>query len=94
MELLTVILIRYFFGISALSVIMTVSDKVLAIRRKRRISEKTLMILGLFGGAAAMYLTMLLIRHKTLHKKFMIGLPIIILFQIFLVAFLKMNIAA
>ncbi len=28
-----------------------------------------------------MYMTMKLIRHKTLHKRFMIGIPLIILLQ-------------
>ena len=35
-----------------------------------------------------MYLTMRIIRHKTLHKKFMIGIPLIILLQIVLVLLL------
>lgn len=35
-----------------------------------------------------MYLTMILIRHKTLHKSFMTGLPILIIFQMFLVLLL------
>ncbi len=36
--------------------------------------------IGLFtiGGGAAMYLTMLLIRHKTKHVKFMLGIPLMI----------------
>ena len=28
-----------------------------------------------------MYITMVMIRHKTRHSKFMLGIPIIILFQ-------------
>lgn len=71
----------YIFLISLLSVIVCVSDKQRAIKGKRRISEKTLLILSFFGGATAMYLTMLKIRHKTKHKKFMIGLPVIIVFH-------------
>ena len=34
------------------------------------------------GGATGMYVTMQLIRHKTKHKKFMIGLPIFIVLHI------------
>ena len=55
---------------------------------KRRISEKTLIILAIMGGSIAEYLTMLKIRHKTKHKKFMIGLPIIIILQLALVFYL------
>ena len=39
------------------------------------------MLLSALGGSVAMFVTMLMIRHKTRHSKFMIGIPIIILFQ-------------
>ena len=55
---------------------MTVTDKAKAKRAVWRIPEATLMLVGLFGGALAMYVTMKTIRHKTKHKKFMIGLPL------------------
>ena len=62
--------------ISAVSVILTVYDKIAAKTGSRRIAEKTLMLLGLIGGAGAMLVTMLIIHHKTRHAKFMAGLPI------------------
>ncbi|MBQ8794271.1 MAG: DUF1294 domain-containing protein, partial [Clostridia bacterium] len=34
------------------------------------------------GGALGMYITMLIIRHKTKHKTFMIGLPFLILVHV------------
>lgn len=40
------------------------------------------MLLGLFGGALAEYITMKKIHHKTRHKKFMVGLPIEIFFHL------------
>ena len=72
----------YLLIISVLSVIVTVTDKICAIYQKWRVRERTLFILSALGGCVAMYLTMLLIRHKTKHKRFMIGLPIIILLQV------------
>ena len=45
------------------------------------ISEKTLLILSALGGSVAMLTVMLLIRHKTRHAKFMVGIPAIILAQ-------------
>ena len=39
------------------------------------------MLMGALGGAGAMLITMLMIRHKTKHIKFMLGLPIILVFQ-------------
>ena len=75
----------WFILISAVSIIMTVYDKWAAKRKKRRVPERTLLSLGLIGGAAAMYLTMLLIRHKTRKKKFMVGLPLEILLHVLIV---------
>ena len=65
--------------ISLFTAIVTVADKIKAKKGKFRIPEKALIILALLGGSIAEYFTMRLIRHKTLHKKFMIGLPVIIL---------------
>jgi uncharacterized membrane protein YsdA (DUF1294 family) len=75
----------YILAISFLSVIVCCYDKLSAKRQKRRISEKTLLWLSALGGSVAMYFTMRIIRHKTLHNKFMIGLPVMILFQVALV---------
>lgn len=62
--------------ISVISVIVTVKDKISAKKKARRTSESTLLLLGALGGAFAMFVTMLIIRHKTLHAKFMIPLPL------------------
>ena len=70
--------------VNVLSVLLTVCDKLCAGKRARRIPEQTLFLLAALGGAAAMYLTMLLFRHKTKHKRFMLGLPLIILLQLVL----------
>lgn len=74
--------IYYLIIISVFSVIMCCSDKLAAKNGKRRISEKNLMFVSVLGGSVAMYVTMRIIRHKTRHNKFMIGLPLIILTQI------------
>ena len=76
----------WFILISAVSIIMTVYDKWAAKHKKRRVPERTLLSLGFIGGAAAMYLTMKMIRHKTKKKKFMVGLPLEILLHV-LIAF-------
>ena len=80
--------IIYFAAISLVSVIVTVYDKKAAKSGKRRIRESTLMLLSALGGSLAMYITMKKIRHKTKHKKFMIGIPIIMVIQIALIAYL------
>lgn len=75
----------YFVLISLISVITCVVDKIAAKRDGWRISEKTLFILCFLGGSVAMYATMRLIRHKTLHKRFMLGIPLIIALQLVLI---------
>ena len=71
----------YLIAISVFSVIICYYDKIAAKYGKWRISEKALLTASLLGGAAAMYVTMCIIRHKTKHNKFMLGLPVIILVQ-------------
>lgn len=72
--------------ISLVSVVVTVADKLKAVRHNWRIKESTLLILSALGGSVAMLITMLLIRHKTRKLKFMLGIPIIIILQLALVA--------
>ena len=72
----------YLAAVSLVAVIVTVYDKWAARHRPRhRIRERTLLLLAAAGGSAAMLLTMLLIRHKTRHMKFMVGIPLIMLLQ-------------
>lgn len=66
--------------ISIISIAVTVSDKRRAKKKgARRVPELDLFVLSALGGGIAMYITMLLIRHKTLHKRFMIGIPAIVI---------------
>ncbi len=84
MDSITVSLIFacYIGLISLVSMIVTVCDKSRSQKGKWRVPEKTLILLSALGGSLAMYLTMHIIRHKTRHIKFMLGIPIIMLFQI------------
>lgn len=75
--------IIYFAIISLISAIVCIYDKAVSKRNKveLRIPERRLLLLSVLGGSVAMLLTMLLIRHKTRHAKFMIGIPLIIALQ-------------
>lgn len=75
------VMLIYFLIISFYSIMLTCSDKRLAKKGGRRVPEKELFGAALLGGALAMYITMRTIRHKTLHKRFMTGLPVIIILQ-------------
>lgn len=80
------IALLYFAVISFVSMVLTVYDKIASKKfKKNRIAEKTLICVAALGGAVAEYVTMKLIRHKTRHKKFMIGLPVIIVLQAILI---------
>ena len=53
-----------------------------------RIPEATLLILALIGGSIGALLGMKVWRHKTQHKKFKYGLPLILLAQIAIIYFI------
>ncbi len=78
----------YLIVISLLSVLVCIYDKIASKtgKVKLRIPEKSLLVWSALGGGVAMFLTMLIIRHKTKHPQFMIGIPVIILLQAALIA--------
>ncbi len=82
-NLLLSVFIAYILLISLISVIICIYDK--KVSKKNRVElrtpEKTLMLLSALGGSVAMFVTMQLIRHKTKHVKFMLGIPVIIIIQ-------------
>ena len=71
----------YLAAISIFAVIITALDKRRAVHRDWRVKESTLLLVSALGGSVFMLLTMLLIRHKTRHITFMLGIPLIILLQ-------------
>ena len=76
-------------GVTGLSgLVMTALDKQAARRGGRRIPERTLLLTAALGGAWLMLPAMRLIRHKTLHRRFMWGLPLMLVLQAALVAWL------
>ena len=81
----------YIAAISVISVIVCCYDKIAAKHNpKHRTRESTLLLLSALGGSVAMLITMLVIRHKTKHVKFMLGIPLIIIAQIALILALSL----
>ena len=72
----------YLAVISFIAIVVTISDKSKARRNKWRVPEAALLGISALGGSVAMLITMLIIRHKTKHIKFMLGIPLIIALQI------------
>ena len=76
----------YYVIINIIAAIVTVADKTAAKKGSRRISEKTLFAISFLGGSFLMFAVMRIIRHKTLHNRFMLGLPIISLLHLGIIA--------
>ena len=57
-------------------------DKYKAKKRAFRIPEATLFIIAVIGGSLGSLIGMYTFRHKTRHRKFVIGMPLILVFQI------------
>ena len=53
-----------------------------------RIPEKTLFLFAILGGSVGAFLGMKLFRHKTRHKRFSLGLPLIFVLQLLLCLFI------
>lgn len=63
-------------------------DKLKAKKGKWRIPEASLMGLAVIGGSIGAYLGIKVWHHKTLHKKFKYGIPIILLLQLACICFM------
>lgn len=76
-------LIAYLAIISIVSIIICIYDKKISKKNRveLRIPEAVLLLLSALGGSVAMFITMLITRHKTKHVKFMLGIPVIMLLQ-------------
>ena len=79
------IIIIYLTSINVATFITYGIDKLKAKRSKWRISEATLLGLAVIGGSIGAWLGMRVWHHKTMHKKFQFGIPLIIVVQIALV---------
>ena len=71
----------WFIAINVAGIAVTVHDKSAARRGAWRVSERALFALCLLGACPGVYLAMRIIHHKTRHKRFMIGIPLIFLAQ-------------
>ena len=75
-------LIYYLLLINAVAFILMLADKLKARKNLWRIPEAVLMGAALLGGSVGALAGMYLCRHKTLHLKFTLGIPVILAVQI------------
>ena len=92
------ILLYYLLAVNLLTFLAYGIDKRKAVRNGhrnrhllRRIPEASLLLLALLGGSPAALLAMHLFHHKTLHRKFHYGVPIILLVQVAIIIYLAAN---
>lgn len=77
MNELSAILLYITFA-SFIALILMGIDKQKAKKQRWRIPERTFWSLAIIGGALGILLGMKAFRHKTKHRSFLIGIPIII----------------
>lgn len=73
----------YLLLINALGFLLMLIDKWKAKHNRWRIPEATLMGVAALGGSIGSLLGMYTVRHKTKHIKFTVGIPLILVVQIF-----------
>ena len=75
-------LVVYLCIINALSFLLMLIDKQMAKKKRWRIPERTLLGVSAIGGSLGGLLGMYLLRHKTLHKRFAIGIPLMFIIHL------------
>ena len=86
------IILGYLLAVNIASFLLYGIDKYKAKKGKWRVSEATLLMMAVIGGSIGAWAGMRLWHHKTMHKKFKYGIPIIIIFQVALAVYLLTNI--
>ena len=87
----TILMILFFILVNIIAILLMKRDKQYAENGERRIKEATLLIVAIVGGSLGMYYAMFKYKHKTLHNKFSIGIPIIIVMQFAFASYLLMS---
>ena len=78
----------YLILINAAGLLSMLVDKQKARKGAWRIPERTLMTIAALGGSLGSFLGMQLVRHKTKHPKFYIGIPVLLAVQVWLLVVL------
>ena len=78
----------YLLVVNTLTFLLYGIDKYKAKKARWRISEATLLMMAVIGGSIGAWAGMKLWHHKTMHKKFKYGIPLIILLQVALAFYL------
>ena len=82
------LIIYYLVAINIVAFFVYGIDKLKAKKNRWRIPEATLLSLAVIGGSIGALLGMKVWHHKTMHKKFSIGIPLILFIQILFLNYL------
>ena len=82
------LILIYLIAINVVTFFAYGIDKWKAKRSKWRISEATLLGMAVIGGSIGAWLGMRVWHHKTMHKKFQLGIPFILIIQLAIVIWL------
>ena len=85
------IILGYLLAVNITSFLLYGIDKYKAKKGRWRISEATLLLMAVIGGSIGAWVGMRIWHHKTMHKKFKYGIPIIIIMQVALAVYLHTN---
>lgn len=75
------ILLFWLLAVNICGAVAAIHDKRAAVRDAWRVPERTLFLFCILGGCPGVYLAMRAVHHKTHHRRFMWGIPIIFLIQ-------------
>ena len=81
------VVLAYFITVNVLGLVLFGIDKWKAKHDKWRISEATLLSVTIIGGSIGAWVGMKVWHHKTMHKKFKYGIPLVIVLQFVLLLF-------
>ncbi len=81
---MTTLVIGYLILINAIGFTLMLADKARARKNLWRIPERTLLLAAALGGSVGSLAGMYLVRHKTRHLKFTLGVPAILAAQLIL----------
>ncbi len=73
------IVLVYLLTINTAAFLTMFLDKRFAVHGQWRIPERTLLLLAALGGSLGGCLAMRLFRHKTRHRRFSVGFPLLVL---------------
>lgn len=88
MDTLHLYTLYYLLIINIITFIIYGYDKYKAKKNKWRIPETNLLLIAAIGGSIGAWIGMRFWHHKTMHKKFKYGIPLILVLQLILIFYL------